>query len=164
MNTFLALSVLGSLVFTISLIILITLFGIPKSLSQSFYNLGGRDGKGYLFYLMILSTVFLLIFPLVEAAQAAGFICGASLLFVGAAAAFKDDKTAKWIHISSALLSFVMAVVTLLKIGELICVAPITLLVIILGVATMTIKDCKIFWLEMIPMYSIFTGLIAYFS
>ena len=163
MNTFLALSIIGAGFFSVALAILIAKFGVPKSLSESFYNLGGRKGKGYLFYLMLAITVFLLIAPLVEAAQYWGFLTAASLAFVGAAAAFKDDKTQKIVHITSALLSALCACFTLYTMGELIVLIPVIIIVVTSALLTKTVKQSLTFWMEMIPMYSIFTGLIIYF-
>lgn len=163
MNTFLTLSIIGAVFFTIALAILIALYGIPTSLSESFYNLGGRTGKGYLFYAMLVITVFLLMAPLVEAANSIGFLTAASLAFVGAAAAFKSDKTQFLIHVISAGLCASMACLTLLKIDKLIILLPIGSIVILSAILTKTIKKSYIFWLEMIPMYSIFVALISYF-
>lgn len=163
MNTYLALSIIGVGFFSIALAILITLFGIPKSLSESFYNLGGKKGKGYLFYLMLVITVFLLIAPLVEAAQYWGFLTAVSLAFVGAAAAFKDDKVQKIVHITSAALSGVCAGFTLYTMHELLMLIPVIIVIVIAAILTKTWKKSLTFWIEMIPMYSVFAGLIAYF-
>ena len=164
MNTFLTLSIIGASFFTIALIILIILYGIPSSLSESFYNLGGRNGKGYLFYLMLVITVLLLIAPLVEAAGGFGFATAAALAFVGAAAAFKDDKITKIVHISSAALSGLFSLITLFKMKELILVVPVIIGILLLAFFTKTIKSSRIFWIEMVAFYSIFVGLIVYFS
>lgn len=149
--------------FSTALAILIARFGIPRSLSQSYYNLGGKEGKGYLFYLMIVITVFLLISPLVEAAQYWGFLTAASLAFVGAAAAFKDNITQRIVHITSALLSALCAGFTLYRMDKLIVLIPVIIIVVTAALSTKTVKKSIIFWMEMIPIYSIFTGLITYF-
>lgn len=164
MNTFLTLSIIGSVFFSTALAILLILYGIPKSLSESFYNLGGRGGRGYLFYLMLVITVFLLVFPLVESAGALGFFTAASLAFVGAAAAFKSDKSQLLIHVISAILCASMACLTLFKINKLIILLPVGLVVIAAAILSRSVKKSYKFWLEMIPMYSIFAALISYFS
>lgn len=164
MNTFLMLSIIGAVFFSTALAILLILYGIPTSLSESFYNLGGRYGRGYLFYLMLVITVFLLIIPLVESAQVLGFLTATSLAFVGAAAAFKSDKVQLLVHVGAALLSAIMACLTLVTIGQIAMVIPVSIVVLISALLTRTIKKSCIFWLEMIPLYSIFIGLISYFS
>lgn len=163
MNTFLTLSIIGAAFFSIALAILIILYGIPESLSQSYYNLGGNKGKGYLFYLMLVITVFLLIAPLTEAAKFFGFMTGFFLAFVGAAAAFKDDKVQHIVHVSSAVLSSVFAGLTLFKIEQLLWLIPVGIIIIILASLTKTWKKSIVFWSEMLPIYSTFAGLITYF-
>jgi hypothetical protein len=167
MNTYLLLAILGAAFFSVCLALLIIKFGIPTSLSESYYNLGGKDGKGFFFYLMLAITVFLMLAPMVEAAKFWGFLCGAALLFVGAAPAFKKDGSGSLdpiIHIVSTIICAASAMAVLIKIN-LWWMAIITLAIAVgLAFWTKTVKKCYVFWLEMAAFYGLFAGVITHFA
>ena len=165
MNTYLILSIAGAAFFSVCLALLLVRFGIPTSLSESYYNLGGKDGKGILFYGMLAVTVFLMLTPMVEAAQFWGFLCGAGLLFVGAAPAFKGDSGIdKIIHPISAAVCGITSFMTLLQVRlwwlDIITIAA----AVGLALWTKTAKTCYIFWLEMAAFYGLFAGRIIHFA
>ena len=138
-------------------------FGIPSSLSESYYILE-KESKdlGALFYLFLLITVFVLVIPMIEATGFWGFICGAGLLFVGAAPAFKSDDQ-KYIHIIGAAVSAISAFIQLIVMHKLLCLLPVIVIVTILSLVTKTYKSSLVFWLEMIAFYSLFPGLILFY-
>jgi len=167
MNTYLLLSIIGAAFFSVCLALLIIKFGIPESLSDSYYNLGGKEGKGILLYGMLVITAFLMLAPMIEAAGVWGFLCGAALCFVGAAPAFKKDGSGSLdpiIHIVSTIICATCSLAVLIKIN-LWWMAIITLGIAIgLAFWTKTVKKCYVFWLEMAAFYGLFAGVITHFA
>lgn len=164
MTIYLSLAIAGAAWFSLCLGILLSKFGIPPSLSESYYNLGGKDGKGYLFYIMLLVTVFLMITPMVQAAGGWGFLCGLGLLFVGAAPAFKGDSGIdKILHPVGAIACAASAALILIHIGEWGWLVASAFFAWGIAYATMTMRQCYIFWLEMAAFYGLFAGVIVHF-
>ena len=167
MNTYLLLSIAGAVFFSVCLALLIIKFGIPESLSDSYYNLGGKQGKGILLYGILAITAFTMLAPLVEAARIWGFLCAASLLFVGAAPAFKKDGSGSLdpiIHIVSTIVCAACSLAVLIRIN-LWWMGIITLAIAAgLAIWTKTYKKCYIFWLEMAAFYGLFAGIITHFA
>ena len=157
----LTLSIIGIIWFILGLIYLLYNFNIQPSLSQNYYCLKERN-KGHWFYLYLIITVFLLIYPLCNIAGGFGFMTCAGLAFVGAAAAFEDDKTQFKVHVTGAAVSATGAILTLFTMG-LLKVVLITLpIALILSLITKTFRTSYVFWLEMVAFFSLFTGLILF--
>ena len=79
-------------------------FGIPKSISETFYLLGK---KGWMFQITLFVTAFLVVPSLIDASsedtQFLAFLACAGLIFVGAAPLFKRTFDNKVHFISAAL-------------------------------------------------------------
>ena len=162
MSTYLVLTIIGSLWFSIGLAIFLRLFNIPPSLSETYYNLEKtRKKNGAFFYLYLIVTVFLLLPPMVQVAQYWGFLCGVGLAFVGAAPAFKSDQ--KYIHFIGAIVSAISSIFILIVIKKWWVLFIITAIVAGLSIWTKTYKSSLTFWLEMIAFYSLFLGLLIFF-
>lgn len=87
-------------------------YGVPTSVSESFYLLAGRGDspRKWLFTLAMWATAFTLMPPLLDATehssvQFLAFFACAGLCFVGAAPAFKECSTVRKVHIGGALIS-----------------------------------------------------------
>lgn len=139
-------------------------FGVPPSLSESFYLLNAkRKSLGYVFtgvcWVEAILTVMCL-FDLSEGHwfQFTGFLAGAGLLLVGAAPLFKvegDDKMEHRAHVAGASLcgGFSQLWVILMGMWYL----PLVFLV----AASVVIwkKGNRMFWFEMAAFVSTYTGL-----
>ena len=157
----LILTLSGILFFTIGLWISLILFGIPTSLSETYYNIEVRFPKwGFLFYIYLITTVLLLIIPIIEIAGIWGFLSCVGLAFVGAAPDFRGID--KYIHICGALLAAASSIVILLSIHKIIWILPIFIIMLVFSLLTNTYKDSYVFWLEMWSFYSLFLGLILF--
>lgn len=169
MTTYLVLSIIGMAWFSAGLALLLNKFGIPPSLSESYYNIGGKQGKGYLFYLYLAVTVFVMLAPMVEAAQYWGFLCGVGLLFVGAAPAFKRDNDDRGslepiIHPIGAAVCGLSSLMVLINV-TMWWWAIITLAICgFLAWKTETVKSSYVYWIEMTAFYALFAGMITYNS
>lgn len=155
--------ILGISWFTIGLSYLLYNFGIQPSLSQYYYCLNNKYSKGHWFYLYLMITVILLVVPLCEICGSFGFLSVLGLSFVGASAAFSDDKMQGRVHLIGAIVSAIGAILCLFMLNMLKWAIPVTIIVLILAWATKTMKQSYIFWLEMICFYSLFLALILLF-
>lgn len=163
MNIYLILSIIGIIWFSIVLAILVKMFNLPPSLSETYYNLENKKkSMGILFYVYLIITIIILIAPIVEAAHLWGFLCAAALGFVGAAPAFKS-KEHKYIHFISTIISAIASLIVLILIHKIWVALIVFGIVIGLAIWTKTYKSSLVFWLEMIAFYSLMIGLIIFF-
>lgn len=86
--------------------------GILPSLSDSFYVFGGKDKRGYVFYLYLAAMAFLLIVPMMDVTpekwQFPAFFGVVLLAFVGVAADFAPEGMERTVHLACALASAVL--------------------------------------------------------
>ena len=148
-------------IFIVYLTVSILSFGIPTSLSETYYHWEekGRD-LGILFTSFIWGMTFPLMIVWIEVLpndqNFIPFIASAALMFVGTAAAFKMDLTRE-VHYTATLIaalasyvwSFAYAVPSIVF---------ITLILSIIGASAN--KENKIFWLEMGAFVNIYIQLL----
>lgn len=152
---------IGLLLFTAYVIVAVIKFGVPKSLSDTFYLYGGKP-KGYIFTAALWLTVFL-IAPLwlsvsEDALAFSAFLACAGLLLVGAAPMFKGAD-AHW-HEAFAIICAVFALLWQIlnrQYWEMVAVMSVA---VAIGAATETFKSSRTFWLEMVAFYSTFLSII----
>lgn len=126
-------------------------FGIPRSLSDTFYLLGKR---GWLFQ-CVLGVFGGLLMPVwlevsFENAEFLAFLACAGLLFVAAAPCFKVELEGK-VHYTAAVVCCVAAFIW--QLVEMCWVLPVCSLGLALG-ATMVTKGKLFWWVEMGVMVS----------
>lgn len=147
--------------------IAIAIFGVPESLSNTYYLWKEKNGKGWLFCLMMYIVVALMMPAWITISEGSNFqflafLAPASLMFVGTAPRFKDFSLENKVHTYSAYLA---AACSLLWVG---LVTPywwviLIWLGLISGVLTITkTYSCLIYWLETIAFGATFTSTIIY--
>jgi hypothetical protein len=147
--------------------IAIAIFGVPESLSNTYYLWKEKNGKGWLFCLMMYLVVALMMPAWITISEGSNFqflafLAPASLMFVGTAPRFKDFSLENKVHTYSAYLA---AVCSLLWVG---LVTPywwviLIWLGLISGVLAITkTYSCLIYWLETIAFGATFTSTIIY--
>jgi hypothetical protein len=155
------LATLGIILFLTYIAVAITLFGIPSSLSDTFYLYGGKP-FGYIFTACLWVVGFMIlpywisITP--ESYKCLPFLSVGGLVFVGAAPLFKGQDS-KW-HSAFALICAFCALLWCVLSKNYIPFVCSVGAVGILSWITQSIKKSKIFWLEMIAFLSIFSSLI----
>lgn len=163
--------------FAIFLGYLMAVFGVfsevPKSLSNTYYMFQEKkDGLKWLFPVLILVMVFTLMPAWIELSngsnwQFLSFLCPASLLFVGAAPAFKSSSLENTVHTVAAMLSAFFGILWVLifcQAGIWILLASL-LVIVILSLTTETVKSSYTFWLEMVAFLAVYVGvLISYYN
>ena len=148
----------------------LSLFGIPKSLSQTFYDF--KDRKPWLrilFPIMMVAVGFLLIPAWVEISEGSDFMflaffAAAGIVFTGSAPAFKESKLEDNVHTGSAVFAAALALLWIILVAKLwwIIIAW-GVIFLLIALITKTLKSGLIYWLETITFISTFTSIIAHF-
>lgn len=147
------------------------LFGVPKSLSMTYYLFKDRvETLKWLFpSMMTLLTVFLMPcwLEISEGSpfQFTAFLSAAGVLFVGAAPAFKSSSLENMVHQVSAYICAAAAIAWICLVTPYWWIILIVLAVIaLLAYVTKTIKSSYIYWLEMVAFISTFISIVAYYE
>ena len=148
--------------------ICLALFGIPESLSNTYYLWKQKNGKGWLFCLMMYAVVALMMPAWISLSEGSNFqflafLAPASIAFVGTAPRFKDGDLENKVHTVSAIIAAAcsilwVALVTPYWYVILIWFGYISLALIF----TSSYKTAYTFWLEQVAFGSTFTAAILY--
>ena len=160
-------------IFTAYCIVACCLFGVPISLSHTYYYYNERyPGTGWVFTAMIVVVSFMLVYPWIYATHQVSswshwfgflpFLCCAMLVFV----AFAPNARNKWVqqvHMICAKLAAVFAILWICIVcWKIMYVLPAWIL-LCGGVAhlTHTAKTCRDWWWEMVAFGATFTCIIV---
>ena len=145
------------------------LFGIPKSLSNTYYLY--QEKKSWmkmLFPIMMISiSVFLmpawLEISLGSNLQFLAFLAVGGILFTGAAPAFKHSKLEDRVHTISAICAAVFSLLWVFFVSNAWWTILIwTVIVIFCSIKTKTLNKCLIYWLETIAFMSTLSSILIY--
>ena len=147
--------------------ICLALFSIPESLSNTYYLWREKNGKGWLFCLMMYLVVDLMMPAWISLSEGSdfqflAFLAPASIAFVGTAPAFLGSDLENKVHTISAMIAAVCSL------AWVILVTPYWWLIliwcgIISGCLTITKSySCYTYWLETIAFGTTFTSAIIY--
>ena len=152
----------------------IHIFGIPSSLSETFYLYQKEQaGLGYLFTAMMFCMVLLLLPAWLTISDAAGgweknftflaFLAAGSIAFVGAAPAFRGCVLESKVHgiaaKCAAAFSLIWCAVVCWRIAYIIPIAAAV--VWATAFATKTAKSCSVYWWEMCAFVATFATIIT---
>ncbi len=152
----------------------IHIFGIPSSLSETFYLYQKEEeGLGYLFTAMMFCMVLLLLPAWLTISDAVGgweknftflaFLDAGSIAFVGAAPAFRGCVLESKVHgiaaKCAAAFSLIWCAVVCWRIAYIIPIAAA--LVWATAFATKTAKSCSVYWWEMCAFVATFATIIT---
>lgn len=162
------------LIFIVYNISLFPQFGIPKSLSESFYLYNKKKNNfGYIFTTFMLSMAFCLLPGWIEVSMAwsswskylnfLAFLTAAAICFVGAAPAFRATELESSIHNISAKLCAATALAWCFIVCWNIAYVPAIGAAIpaIVGACTKTWKTAQVYWLEMMAFGATFATVIT---
>lgn len=173
--TYLILACIGIGIFIAYNIVMLCLFGVPSSLSNTFYLLQQRFGKnaGWFFTIMLYIVCGLLIAPWISVTEVISswshyltvlpFAAVASLLFVGTAPNFRDGGLPHNVHMIcaglTAAFSIAWVAIVCWKVAYII---PVWLFLCgAIAHATKTAKSGRDWWLEMAAFGATFTTIIV---
>lgn len=162
------LAVIGIVLFISYTLISVITFGVPKSLSESYYLWLNKNPKlEWPFRTVLALTAFLLIPAMLwlgeeSVFQFTGFLTPACLAMVGAASDYANTKSVdRWWHPVSAYICTASAILWEIFIAERIDFLMLAFaLFVVLSAITKTTFKSYIFWLEMTCFFSIFACLI----
>ena len=156
--------------FVIYNIIALILFGVPKSLSMTYYLYKERRNALKILFpsMIVLLCIFLIPcwLTLSEGSnfQFLSFLAPASLMFVGFTPAFNDDDMYKMIHNIAAYSCAAFALLWIILVTPFWYIILIVFgLIATIAVITKTWKTSYTYWLEMVAIISTFTSIIAYY-
>ena len=145
------------------------LFGVPESLSNTFYLYNDKKKHlGILFPIMMVSVASLLLPAWLEISalsslQFTAFLAAAGLIFTGFAPAFKGNDLEKRVHTVSAYTAAIFALLWIIFVNKLWFTILIWFAVILLiAFITKTIKSSYIYWLETVAFMSTFTSILFF--
>lgn len=149
-------------------------FGIPKSLSESFYLYESKKKNlGYLFTAFMFTMAFCLIPGWMEVSDGwsswshylsfLAFFTASAICFVGAAPAFRASKLEGTIHEVSAKICAATALIWCFVVCWNIAYVPVigALIPAIVGACTKTWKTSQVYWLEMMAFGATFATVIT---
>lgn len=146
------------------------LFGVPKSLSMTFYLF--KEKKNWLgacFPIMMTLMAGSLLPAWLEISvgsnlQFMSFLAASGILFTGAAPAFESSKLENNVHMTSAIVAAIFALLWVILVANLWYVILVWLVAItVVALLTKSVKTSYIYWLETIAFLSTFTSVFAYF-
>ena len=148
--------------------ICLTLFGVPESLSNTYYLWKEHYGKGYLFCLMMYSVVALMMPAWITMSEGSdfqflSFLAPSAIAFVATAPAFKSDDLENVVHSTAAIVAAVCSLAWVAIITPYWVTIPVFFCIYaIKAVWTSTYKTCLVYWLEQVAFGATFTSAILY--
>lgn len=148
--------------------IAIAIFGVPESLSNTYYLWKERNGKGWLFPLMMYAVVILMMPAWITMSEGSdfqflAFLAPASIAFVGTSPRFKDGDLENKVHTYSAIIAAACSLLWVALVTPYWWVMLTWLgFIALASVLTSSYKTCLVFWLEQVAFLSTFTAAIMY--
>ena len=148
--------------------ICLALFLIPESLSNTYYLWKEKNGKGWLFPLMMYLVVALMMPAWITMSEGSdfqflAFLAPASIMFVGTAPRFKDGDLENKVHTVSAIIAAICSLLWVALVTPYWWVMLIWLgFIALAAILTSSYKTSYVYWLEQIAFLSTFTAAIIY--
>lgn len=145
----------------------LAIFGMPESLSNTYYLWKEKCNKGWLFPLMMYLVVALMMPAWITLSEGSdfqflAFIAPASIAFVGTAPRFKDSQLESRVHTVSAIIAAACSLAWVALVTPYWWVMLIWW-GLISGCLTITKSySCYVYWLEQVAFGSTFTAAIIY--
>lgn len=157
----------GTCLFLVYCIVSLSIFGVPTSLSKTFYLYNCLiKNLGWIFPIMLACVVFLIIPYWLEITpesyQFLGFISCFGLLMVFTSPEFEDEQH-KTIHFVGAAISAVTAITWCMLQGQWLIILFMFAWFFLMAIITRTLKKCYLFWIELVAFESLFISLITNF-
>jgi hypothetical protein len=146
----------------------LALFGIPESLSNTYYLWKERSNKGWLFPLMMYAVVALMMPAWITMSEGSNFqflafLAPSAIAFVGTAPAFKSDDLENKVHSISAVIAAACSLAWVAVITPYWWMILIWFgLIALASILTSSCKPCLVYWLEMVAFGATFTSTIMY--
>lgn len=169
MNWILICTFIAFMIFLMYNITSLVKFNMPKSLSMTFYYWKEETSwKRFLFPIMMVSMAGLLLpawltLSVGSAFQFTAFLAAAGILFTGMAPAFKSSDLENAVHMTSAIIAAIFALLWIILVANLWWIILIwTATVAFMIYLTNSFKSSYIYWLEFIAFMSTFTAIFMF--
>lgn len=157
-------------IFLIYNIVALLLFGVPHSLSMTYYLFKEiKEMLKLLFPSMIILMIIFLLpcwLQISEGSdfQFSAFLSMAALMFVGVCPTFLDSDLENKVHSISAIICAIFALLWVILVTQFWYIIPIIFVIIaVISVVTKTWKTCYTYWLEMVAFLSTFIAITLYY-
>ena len=146
----------------------LAIFGVPESLSNTYYLYKEKWNKGWLFCLMMYLVVALMMPAWITLSEGSNFqflafLAPASIAFVGTAPRFKDGDLENKVHTISAIIAAACSLLWVAMVTPYWWVMLIWLgFIALAAILTSSYKTCLVYWLEQVAFLSTFTAAIIY--
>ena len=146
----------------------LALFGIPESLSNTYYLYKEKSNKGWLFPLMMYAVVILMMPAWITMSEGSdfqflAFLAPSAIAFVGTAPAFKSDDLENVVHSTAAIVAAICSLAWVAVITPYWVTIPVFFCIYaIKAVWTSSYKTCLVYWLEQVAFGATFTAAIMY--
>ena len=164
-------SYLAGIIYLIYNWIILSLFGIPRSLSETYYLLGDiKKELRFIFPIFMIGCAVLLLPSWLEISsgtnlQFTAFLAVGGLLFTGFSPSFKNSTLEDRVHTRSAYISAFFALIWVFFVSKLWWVViSWTIVLGLLAFFTKTYKSSYVFWLETITFVSTFSSIIIFYK
>lgn len=161
---------IATIIYLLYNIIAWAMFGLPSSLSETFYLYKGKWNKGWIFPATMYIVVALMMPSWITISEGSpyqflSFFAPASIAFVATAPAFKSSSLENAVHSVSAIIAAICSLLWVILVTQYWWV--ILIWVAIIGTAAVLSKSYKtsmVFWLEQIAFLTTFTTILAYYQ
>ncbi len=160
--------IIATVIFVAYDAVAIVLFGIPESLSNTYYLYKEKCNKGWLFCLMMYLVVALMMPAWISLSEGSNFqflafLAPASIMFVGTAPRFKDSQLESRVHTISAIIAAACSLLWVAFVTPYWWVMLIWFgFIALTAILTSSYKTCLVYWLEQVAFGSTFTAAILY--
>lgn len=144
------------------------LFGIPESLSNTYYLWKEHNGEGWLFSLMMYVVVALMMPAWITMSEGSdfqflAFLAPAAIAFVGTAPRFKDTELENKVHSISAVIAATCSLAWVALVTPYWWMILVWFCFIALAaILTSSYKTCLVYWLEQVAFGATFTSAILF--
>lgn len=146
----------------------LALFGIPESLSNTYYLWKERSNKGWLFPLMMYAVVAFMMPAWITLSEGSdfqflAFLAPSAIAFVGTAPAFKSDDLENVVHSTAAIVAAICSLAWVAVITPYWWMILVWLgFIALAAILTSSYKSCLVYWLEQVAFGATFTSAILY--
>lgn len=146
----------------------LALFGIPESLSNTYYLYKEKSNKGRLFPLMMYAVVALMMPAWITMSEGSdfqflAFLAPAAIAFVGTAPRFKSDDLENVVHTTAAIVAAICSLAWVAVITPYWWMILVWLgFIALASILTSSYKTCLVYWLEQVAFGATFTSAILY--
>lgn len=160
--------IIATTVFVAYNAVAIAFFGIPESLSNTYYLYKEKYNKGFLFPAMMYLVVAFMMPAWITMSEGSNFqflafLAPAAIAFVGTAPAFLSSDLENKVHSISALIAAACSLLWVILVTPYWwTIIMFLVFVVVESIISKTYKTSYVYWLEMVAFGATFTSTIMY--